>query len=433
MSLQQLINKVMAYNPGADIELIERAYHTASRAHAGQRRDSGEPFFQHPREVAMILADLEMDTVTICAGLLHDVVEDTDVTLQTIVEEFGDEIALLVEGVTKLTNMSFETREESQAQNLRKMFLAMAEDLRVVMIKLADRLHNMRTLRYLSPERQRRIAEETLEIYSPLAHRLGIWALKWEMEDLALRHLEPEAYYQLRQLVAKERQERETDIEQVKEQLQKRLREMGIAAEITGRPKHFYSIYQKMQSQGKQFEEIYDLLAVRVIVDSIKDCYGVLGLFTPCGNRCPVVSKDYIAMPKSNMYQSLHTTVIGPKGDPFEVQIRTWEMHRTAEMGIAAHWLYRKGIRSGLRIRGKVAWLRQVMEWLREMKEPEEFMAALKIDLFEDEVFVFTPKEMLRIWRWIYARGFAFSVHTDIGLRCTGAKVNGRIVPLTMS
>ncbi len=432
MSLQALVDKVKSYNPGADVELIRRAYETAEQAHSGQMRDSGEPFFEHPREVSVILAGLEMDTVTICAGLLHDVVEDTDFTSDQIAEEFGSEIALLVEGVTKLTNMPFQTRQESQAQNLRKMFLAMAEDLRVVMIKLADRLHNMRTLRHLSPERQRRMAEETIEIYTPLAHRLGIWTVKWEMEDLALRYLEPEAYYQLGNLVAKQRAVRESEIAQVIDELSGRLAEVGITAQITGRPKHFYSIYQKMHRQGKKFEEIYDLLAVRVLVESVKDCYGVLGMVHTMWKPVPGRFKDYIAMPKSNMYQSLHTTVIGPKGDPFEVQIRTWDMHRIAEKGIAAHWLYKEGYpKRSKEFDEKVAWLRQVMEWLREMREPEEFLATLKIDLFEDEVFVFTPKgDVKNLAAGSTPIDFAFSVHSDIGLRCVGAKVNGRIVPL---
>lgn len=432
MGVQELIDKVKSYNPSADEQLICRAYEFAQKAHAGQMRESGEPFFEHPREVAMILAELEMDTVTVCAGLLHDVVEDTEVTAGQVAREFGDEIALLVEGVTKLTNMPFQTRQEHQVQNLRKMFLAMAEDLRVVLIKLADRLHNMRTLRHLSPERQKRLAEETLEIYTPLAHRLGIWSLKWEMEDLALRYLDPEAYYQLRHLVAKQRQVRETEIAQVIAQLQEKLAEVNIKAHITGRPKHFYSIYQKMHNQGKKFEEIYDLLAVRVIVDTVKDCYGVLGIVHTLWKPVPGRFKDYIAMPKSNMYQSLHTTVIGPKGDPFEVQIRTWEMHRIAEKGIAAHWLYKEGYpKRSQEFEEKVAWLRQVMEWLREMKEPEEFMATLKIDLFEDEVFVFTPKgDVKNLAAGSTPVDFAFSVHSDIGLRCVGAKVNGRIVPL---
>lgn len=432
MSLQELLDRIKSYNPGADLALVEKAYYFSQKAHTGQMRDSGEIFFEHPFEVAMILAGLEMDTVTICAGLLHDVVEDTEVTSEDITREFGSEIALLVDGVTKLTNMPFQSREEHQAQNLRKMFLAMAEDLRVVLIKLADRLHNMRTLRHLPPDRQRRMAQETLEIYTPLAHRLGMYRLKWEMEDLCLRYLDPEAYYELSNLVAKQRQVRESEIEQLMAELKAKLDEMNIRAQITGRPKHFYSIYQKMQKQNKRFEEIYDLLAVRVIVDSVKDCYGVLGIVHSLWKPIPGRFKDYIAMPKSNMYQSLHTTIIGPKGDPFEVQIRTWEMHRIAEDGIAAHWLYKEGYpKQSKEFESKMSWLRQVMEWLRDLKEPEEIMATLKIDLFEDEVFVFTPKgDVKSLAAGSTPVDFAFSVHSDIGLRCIGAKVNGRIVPL---
>lgn len=432
MSLQELLDRIKSYNPEAELALVEKAYYFAKQAHNGQMRDSGEIFFEHPYEVAMILAELELDVDSICAGLLHDVVEDTDVTSEDIAREFGPEIARLVDGVTKLTNMPFQSREEHQAHNLRKMFLAMAEDLRVVLIKLADRLHNMRTLRHLPPDRQKRMAQETLEIYTPLTHRLGMYRLKWEMEDLCLRYLDPEAYYELSNLVAKQRQVRESEIEQLMTELQDKLDEMNIRAQITGRAKHFYSIYQKMQKQNKRFEEIYDLLAVRVIVDSVKDCYGVLGIVHSLWKPIPGRFKDYIAMPKSNMYQSLHTTIIGPKGDPFEIQIRTWEMHRVAEYGIAAHWLYKEGYRKNAQeFESKMSWLRQVIEWLRDLKEPEEIMAMLKIDLFEDEVFVFTPKgDVKSLAAGSTPVDFAFSVHTDIGMTCAGAKVNGRIVPL---
>lgn len=432
MDLQALKDSIIKYNPDADLELVERAYAFAKAAHNGQYRDSGEVFLKHPYEVARILAEFEFDVVTIAAGLLHDVLEDTAVTWEELVDEFGEEIALLVDGVTKLSKIPFQTREEHQAQSLRKMFLAMARDLRVVLIKLADRLHNMRTLRHLPRERQRRMARETLEIYAPLAHRLGMWGIKWEMEDLALRYLKPKVYYELVSKVAKQRQEREGELQQVMNALREKLSEIKIKAEISGRPKHFYSIYQKMERQGKSFEEIYDLLAVRVIVDSVKDCYGVLGIVHALWKPVPGRFKDYIAMPKSNLYQSLHTTVIGPRGDPFEVQIRTWEMHRVAEKGIAAHWLYKEGYRrTNLKFEEKVAWLRQVMEWLKDMKDPEEFMETLRIDLFEDEVFVFTPKgDVKNLPAGATPVDFAFSVHTDIGLHCSGAKVNGRIVPL---
>ncbi len=347
MSLSVLIDKIKAYKEDADFQLIEKAYHFARRAHEGQFRDSGDVFFRHPYEVAKILADLELDVTTIAAGLLHDVLEDTEVTREELEEEFGPEIVHLVDGVTKLSKIPFQTKEEHQAQSLRKMFLAMAEDLRVVLIKLADRLHNMRTLRHLPPERQQKVAKETLEIYTPLAHRLGMWSLKWEMEDLALRYLDPEGYYDLVGRIAKKRQEREGELEEIMKTLRERLNEVGIHAEIQGRPKHFYSIYQKMKRQGEDLSEIYDLVAVRVIVDSIKDCYGVLGLVHTMWKPIPGRFKDYIAMPKSNMYQSLHTTVIGPRGEPLEIQIRTWEMHRIAEKGIAAHWLYKEGGKAG--------------------------------------------------------------------------------------
>ncbi|NLY29909.1 MAG: bifunctional (p)ppGpp synthetase/guanosine-3',5'-bis(diphosphate) 3'-pyrophosphohydrolase [Firmicutes bacterium] len=432
MKLEQLKNRISQYSPHADLEIVERAYAVAEEAHQNQYRDSGDVYFRHPYEVAMILAEFEYDPVTIAAGLLHDVLEDTDVTREEIAEGFGEEILLLVDGVTKLSRIPFQSHEEQQAHSLRKMFLAMAEDLRVVVIKLADRLHNMRTLRYLPEDRQKRISRETIEIYAPLAHRLGMWGIKWEMEDLAFRYLEPQAYYELVNLVAKKRQEREGELQTVMQTLRDRLAELGISGEISGRPKHLYSIYQKMRRQNKSFDEIYDLLAVRVIVDSVKDCYAVLGIVHTLWKPVPGRFKDYIAMPKSNMNQSLHTTVIGPKGDPFEIQIRTWDMHRIAEKGIAAHWLYKEGQQRGaVEFEQKIAWLRQVMDWLKEMKDPEEFMATLRIDLFEDEVFVFTPKgDVKNLPAGSTPVDFAFSVHTDVGLRCIGAKVNGRIVPL---
>ncbi|MFS8524686.1 MAG: bifunctional (p)ppGpp synthetase/guanosine-3',5'-bis(diphosphate) 3'-pyrophosphohydrolase, partial [Limnochordales bacterium] len=431
MQHDALTQTILSYYPDADLERIQRAIAVAREAHAGQYRDSGEEYFQHPYEVARILAELQMDTDTIVAGLLHDVLEDTDVTREALAEQFGEVVARLVEGVTKLKKISFKTREEQQARSLRKMFLAMAEDLRVIVIKLADRLHNMRTLRHLSVERQRRIATETLEIYAPLAHRLGMWSLKWEMEDLAFRALHPEEHAELVRQIARRREERESEIEKVIAMLEERLQELGIKGTLQGRPKHLYSIWQKLQRQGTDLSKIYDLLAVRVIVDSVKDCYGVLGLVHTLWKPIPGRFKDYIAMPKSNMYQSLHTTVVGPSGEPLEIQIRTHEMHRIAEMGIAAHWLYKEG-RSSTEFEEKVAWLRQVMEWLREMKDPQEFMETLKIDLFEDEVFVFTPKgDVISLPAGATPVDFAFAVHTDIGLRCAGARVNGKMVPLS--
>lgn len=431
MGSAELVERVSRYSPNADVDCIERAYRFAEAAHRGQYRDSGEAFFQHPLGVAKILAELEVDPVTIAAGLLHDVLEDTQVTREELEQEFGSEIVLLVDGVTKLSKIHFRSKEEQQAQSLRKMFLAMAQDVRVVLIKLADRLHNMRTLRHLPVDRQKKIANETLEIYTPLAHRLGMWSIKWEMEDIALRHLDPEAYYSLVNRIAKKRQEREGELEQVMATLKERLAAVDVVAEVQGRPKHLYSIYQKMQNQGKELGEIYDLMAVRLIVESVKDCYGALGLVHTLWKPVPGRFKDYIAMPKSNMYQSLHTTVIGPRGEPFEIQIRTREMHYVAERGIAAHWFYKEGARGQAEFEQKVAWLRQVMEWLREMRDPQEIMETLKIDLFEDEVFVFTPKgDVKSLPAGSTPVDFAFAVHTDIGLRCVGAKVNGRIVPL---
>ncbi|HOL14445.1 MAG TPA: RelA/SpoT family protein, partial [Bacillota bacterium] len=392
--------------------------------------ESGAPYIEHPLEVAYILADLELDVDTIIAGLLHDVVEDTAIREETIKAEFGQQVALLVDGVTKLEKLPTLSKEEQQAENIRKMFLAMAKDLRVVLIKLADRLNNMRTLRHLSPERQKKNAKETLDIYAPLAHRLGMWRIKWELEDLAFRYLYRDEYYYIVEKVAKNRKEREVFINDVIEKLQERLLELGIKAEIYGRPKHLYSIYMKMVKQGKEFEEIYDLTAVRVIVDTVRDCYAVLGTVHTLWKPMPGRFKDYIAMPKSNMYQSLHTTVIGDNGEPFEVQIRTWEMHRTAEYGIAAHWKYKEGSK-GHEVNEKFTWLRQILEWQRETRDVEEFMETLKIDLFEDEVFVFTPKgDVVTLPTGATPVDFAYEVHTQVGNTCVGCKVNGKIVPL---
>lgn len=428
-SEEEIIQALPKSNPQAE-ELVRRAYRFAEQAHAGQQRDNGTCYFQHPAAVALILAQLELDASTVAAGLLHDVLEDTRVTREELEKEFGEEIARLVDGVTKLSRIPFQSREEHQAESLRKMFLAMAEDVRVILIKLADRLHNMRTLEGLPPERQKKISRETLEIYAPIAHRLGMFGLKWEMEDAAFRYLEPEAYYELVQMVAKKRREREGEVAEAVALLKQKLQEMNIRAEVQGRPKHLFSIYQKMR-KGRQFNEIYDLIAVRVIVDTVRDCYAVLGMVHSMWKPIPGRFKDYISIPKSNMYQSLHTTVVGPRGEPLEIQIRTWEMHRIAERGIAAHWLYKEGNKSSREFEEKVAWLRQVMEWLREMKDPHEFMETLKIDLFEDEVFVFTPKgDVKNLPAGATPVDFAFAVHTDLGLHCVGAKVNGRIVPL---
>lgn len=431
LSLQVLINRITAYYPAANVELIEKAYHFSKRAHEGQLRESGEPYFQHPYEVALILADLELDVETIVAGLLHDVLEDTEVTREELEAEFGSSVLMLVEGVTKLEKLPFRNRLERQAENLRKMIFAMAEDIRVILIKLADRLHNMRTLRHVSPEKQQKIAQETLDIFAPLAHRLGIWRIKFEMEDLAFRHLHPDEYYSLVNAIAKKRQEREGDLQEFMDIILERLAEVGIACDIQGRPKHLYSIYQKMVRQNKTLDEIYDLMAVRIIVDTVRECYAILGVIHALWKPIPGRFKDYVAMPKSNMYQSLHTTVIGPQGEPYEIQIRTWEMHRIAEKGVAAHWLYKEGQTTKISDEAKVEWLREAVEWLQEMKDPHEFMDTLKIDLFEDEVFVFTPKgDVKSLPNGATPVDFAFDVHTDVGLRCVGAKVNGRIVPL---
>ncbi|WP_427339089.1 RelA/SpoT family protein [Caloranaerobacter sp. DY30410] len=429
--LNSLIDKIKQYNPHGDIDIVKKAYYFAEASHEGQYRASGEKYFIHPYNVALILAELNMDTTTIAAGLLHDVVEDTEVTFDDIEREFGLEIRNLVDGVTKLRKLKFSSKQERQAENLRKMIIAMSKDIRVIIIKLADRLHNMRTLNYMPEAKKKEKALETLEIYAPIAHRLGISKIKWELEDLALRYLDPEGYYDLVEKVSKKRKEREKYINTVIEILSKKLEEVGIKSEINGRPKHFYSIYRKMVYQNKTFEQIYDLTAIRVIVDSVKDCYGVLGIVHTMWKPIPGRFKDYIAMPKPNMYQSLHTTVIGPQGEPLEIQIRTWEMHRTAEYGIAAHWKYKEGISKSDDFDKKLSWLRQLLEWQKELKDPKEFMESLKIDLFTNEVFVFTPKgDVINLPAGSTPIDFAYRVHTAVGNNCIGAKVDGRIVPL---
>ena len=429
--LEDLLNIIKKYNPAGDTEIVERAYNYAAQAHDGQKRVSGEDYIFHPLEVAKILAELNMDNITIAAGLLHDVIEDTKCTYEDCKNLFGEEIAMLVDGVTKLGRLEYKTKEEQQAESLRKMFIAMAKDIRVIMIKLADRLHNMRTLRFLPPEKQKEKARETMEIYAPIAHRLGISKVKWEMEDLALRYIEPKGYYELVDKVAKKRKEREDEINQVMEVLKGKLEEVGIDAHIEGRPKSFYSIYRKMYYQNKSFEQIFDLTAVRIIVDTVKDCYGVLGIVHTLWKPIPGRFKDYIAMPKPNMYQSLHTTLLGSGGQPFEVQIRTWEMHKTSEIGIAAHWKYKEGKASQSEFDEKLKWLRQMLEWQNEIKDTREFMETLKVDLFTDEVYVFTPKgDVVDLPVESTPIDFAYKIHSQIGNRCIGAKINGRIVPL---
>jgi len=431
-TIEQIEAQVREYNPEADFAGLGEAYHFAMSAHEGQARKSGEPFIKHPIEVCLVLAELHLDTATLKAALLHDVVEDSPHELVEVRERFGDEVADLVDAVTKLGRIEFETLSEAQSQNLRKMLIAMAKDIRVILIKLADRLHNMRTLSALPIERRREKAVETMEIYAPLAHRLGISSIKWELEDLAFYYLEPRKFHQVQKMVAESRAAREEYLKQVIGQLQGELEAVGIEADISGRPKHLYSIHQKMSEKGKDFNEIYDLIALRVIVESVKDCYGALGTVHSIWKPVPGRFKDYVAMPKFNMYQSLHTTVIGPAGRPLEIQIRNEDMHRTAEYGIAAHWRYKEGSRGDESFDERLAWLRQMLEWQTELKDPREFMEALKIDLFEDEVFVFTPKGDVKSMR----RGstpidFAYAIHTEVGHHCVGAKVNGVIVPLS--
>jgi len=442
-SFEALLGRVLAYNPGADIGLLRRAYKLAEWAHGHQRRISGEAYITHPLAVAQILAELGLDLETLVAGLLHDVVEDTEVTLEDVAREFGQEVAQLVDGVTKLKRLAKEdregfrgeqddrSREEHQAENLRKMFLAMARDIRVILIKLADRLHNMRTLWHHPEHKQQEIARETLEIFAPLAHRLGIYRLKWELEDLSFRYLDPRAYYEVAQKLATTRHRREDYLRNVAADLAARLAAMGITADIQTRPKNLYSIYNKMQRQQKDLHEIYDCLAMRILVDTVRDCYAVLGVVHATWKPIPGRFKDFIAMPKSNMYQSLHTTVVGPEGEPLEIQIRTWEMHRTAEYGIAAHWRYKEGTRGDRAFDQKLAWLRQILEWSRDLKDAREFMESLKIDLFSDTVFVFTPRgDVVELPAGSVPVDFAYRIHTDIGHRCVGARVNGRLVPL---
>ncbi|MBR1989002.1 MAG: bifunctional (p)ppGpp synthetase/guanosine-3',5'-bis(diphosphate) 3'-pyrophosphohydrolase [Firmicutes bacterium] len=429
----EFLEKILSINSKYNTELIGKAFDTGMRLHEGQLRKSGEPYFIHPINVAIILAEIGMDDETIVGGLLHDVVEDTEYTREQLVEDFNEDIALLVDGVTKLGSIKFESKEEIQAENFRKMFLAMSQDIRVLIIKLADRLHNMRTMGFMKPEKIIEKCNETLDIYAPLASRLGIFRLKFELEDLALKFLHPEEFQDLKQKVNKRKEEREETINHVIAEIKDSLDDMNLEYDIYGRAKHYYSIYRKMKNQNKQIDELFDLIAVRVIVDSVKDCYSVLGIVHTMWKPIPGRFKDYIAMPKPNMYQSLHTTVIGDNGEPFEIQIRTKEMHRIAEYGIAAHWKYKEGNTSGQASNDdvKLAWLRQSLEWQKDLSDPKDFLETMKVDLFASQVFVFTPRgEVIELPAGSTPLDFAFKIHTAIGCKCVGAKVNGKMVTI---
>jgi GTP pyrophosphokinase len=429
--LNDILDKVSAYNPSADLDLVRKAYVFCAKVHQGQTRLSGEPYLVHPMEVAAILADLKLDVATVVTGLLHDTVEDTLTTHQELEGVFGLEVANLVDGVTKISKIHFKTKEESQAENFRKMLLAMANDIRVILVKLADRLHNMRTLQYQPEPKQRSIAKETLDIYAPIANRLGISWVKSELEDLSFRYIDSQVYYDLASKVTKKKKERETDVDQVKEIINQKLIEHGIKGDVSGRSKHLYSIYRKMQNRNVDIDEIYDLIAIRILVEDIRECYEVLGIIHSTWKPVPGRFKDYIAMPKGNMYQSLHTTVIGPFAERMEVQIRTTEMHRVAEAGIAAHWKYKEGKGYDEKDVKRFAWLRQLLEWQQELQDSREFMDTVKVELFPEEVYVFTPKGDVKGFpKGSTPVDFAYSVHTDVGHRCVGAKVNGKLVPL---
>jgi GTP pyrophosphokinase len=433
LQVEELIGRVRTYQPSADVDLIKRAYDFSYRMHSGQTRKSGDPYFVHPANVAGVIADLRLDTASVCAGLLHDVVEDTLVSLDDVEKQFGGEIATLVDGVTKLSKINFTSKEDRQAENFRKMVVAMARDIRVLLVKLCDRVDNMRTLEFMSKEAQERIARETLEIYAPLANRLGMQSFKSELEDLSFKYLEPDAYHEVSQAIAKTKRERDKYIADVSKTLSGRLAEQGFAADVTGRAKHLYSIWRKMKANEAGIDQIMDLIAFRVIVESVSDCYAALGVIHSKWTPLPGRFKDYIALPKPNMYQSLHTTVIGPGRERIEIQIRTFEMNRVAERGIAAHWKYKESGGGGIADSDaqRFGWLRQLVEWQRELKDPAEFLEGVKIDLFQDEVYVFTPKGDVRVFpRGATPIDFAFGIHSQLGEHITGARVNGKLEPL---
>lgn len=432
VTLKEITKKIKEYNPNSNEKLIEKAYKYANKAHKGQKRMTGEAYINHPLEVANIITTMELDDEAICAAILHDVIEDTGITYEDIKYEFGEDIANLVEGVTKLGKLSlYVDKEEQQAENYRKFFMAVAKDIRVLMIKLADRLHNMRTLKPLSDEKKIEISKETMQIYAPLANRLGIYSIKWELEDLSFFYLERQAYDEITEGIKIKKEQREAFIDQILIELKEKLKEAKIEAEVYGRSKHLYSIYRKMQKNNTTLDQVYDLFALRIIVNSVKDCYASLGLVHELYKPMPRRFKDYIAMPKPNMYQSLHTTLIGPEGTPFEIQIRTWDMHRVAEYGIAAHWAYKEG-KSVTVSDNKLSWLRESLEWQNETLDPHEFMKKLKFDLFEDEVFVFTPRgDIKSLPAGSTPIDFAYSIHEEIGHRMVGARVNSKLVPLT--
>lgn len=438
ISVEEFFEMIKKYLNDNQVAFVHKAYDVAAKAHANQRRKSGEPYIIHPLGVATILAELQMDETTLAAAFLHDVVEDTETTLDQLKEMFGVKVADLVDGVTKLGKIEYISKEDQQIENYRKMFLAMAKDIRVIMIKLADRLHNMRTMKYMPMHKQQSISRETMEVYAPLAHRLGIYTIKWELEDLAFRYMEPEIYYDLVEQVKVKRREREAMIHEAMAEIKEHLDEQHIKCEIQGRPKNFYSIYKKMQRDHKELSEIYDLLAIRVLVNTVADCYGTLGVVHSLWRPIPGRVKDYIAVPKSNMYQSLHTTVLYHNGQPLEIQIRTFEMHRISEFGIAAHWRYKEsGGKSNMPSGGdkdfeaKLSWLRQLLEWHKDMSDSRDFVNTVKMDVFADEVFVFTPRgDVIDLPVGSVPIDFAYRIHTDVGNRCVGAKVNGRIVPL---